>query len=580
MTRARNRAGGPGRYRFLLGVLVLMLVIVAGRLVQIQAIAGPEYSAKAAEQRTRDITLPPSRGSIYDREGEPLAVSMEARTIYATPHAVVDATGTAQALAKILDGDAAQYAKALNKDSGFVYIARKVDMDRATAVQRLELKGIGFLEDSRRTYPSGELACQILGFVGVDDNGLAGIEKQYDTLLAGEAGTLLAERDPFGRIIPGGITEQVEPTAGKNLVLTIDKDIQYEAQVLLTEAVQEWDALSGTAIVMNPRNGEIYAMATVPGFNPNSLSDADPATYRARAITDTYEPGSTVKSLTAAAVVDAGLFGPDSSFKLEPTIKVGGRTISEAHNRPTVNWTLTEIVTNSSNVGAVKLGIALGPKGLYEAFDRFGLTEKTGIDFPGEAQGWLPPVDDWSSSTIATVPFGQGISMTPLQLARALSAIASDGQLPTPHFLMGLPEDPDAQLSWSRIRAISEESAATTREILKAVVTEGTGSNAAVPGYDVAGKTGTAQKARTDGYAGYAKNKYIASFSGFLPAHDPQVLIIVSLDEPSNSIYGGTVAAPTFSKLAAFTVSHLKIPPSSSVVSGSGDQTSTVGSDE
>lgn len=579
MTRARNRTGGPGRYRFLLGVLVVMLLVVAGRLVQIQAIAAADYAERATDQRTRDITLTPRRGSIYDREGEPLAVSMEARTIYATPHAVEDATGTAQALAKILDGDVEQYSKALGKDSGFVYIARKVDMDRAAAVEKLGLKGIGLLEDSRRTYPSGELACQTLGFVGVDDEGLAGIEKHYDTLLAGEAGTLLAERDPFGRIIPGGVTREVNPVNGKNLVLTIDKDIQYEAQVLLTEAVETWNAKSGTAIVMNPQDGEIYAMATVPGFNPNDLSDADSESFRARAITDTYEPGSTVKSLTAAAVVDAGLFGPDSMFKLEPTIKVGGRTIGEAHDRPTVNWSLTEIVTNSSNVGAVKLGVALGPQGLYQAFDRFGLTEKTGVDYPGEAQGWLPPTDDWSSSTIATVPFGQGISMTPLQLARALSAIASDGQLPTPHFLMALPEDVDAELSWPRVRAISEASAAATRDILKAVVTDGTGANAAVPGYEVAGKTGTAQKARTDGYAGYAKNKYVASFSGFLPASDPQVLIIVSLDEPSNSIYGGTVAAPTFSKLAAFTVSHLKIPPSS-VIGRSGDQTSTVGSNE
>lgn len=580
MTRARNRTGGPGRYRFLLGVLVVMLLVVSGRLVQIQAIAAADYAEKATDQRTRDIKLAPRRGSIYDREGEPLAVSMEARTIYATPHAVEDATGTAQVLAKILGGDVEQYSKALGKDSGFVYIARKVDMDRAAAVEKLGLKGIGLLEDSRRTYPSGELACQTLGFVGVDDEGLAGIEKYYDTLLAGEAGTLLAERDPFGRIIPGGVTREVNPVNGNNLVLTIDKDIQYEAQVLLTEAVETWNAKSGTVIVMNPQDGEIYAMATVPGFNPNDLSDVDSESFRARAITDTYEPGSTVKSLTAAAAVDAGLFEPDSMFKLEPTIKVGGRTIGEAHDRPTVNWSLTEIVTNSSNVGAVKLGVALGPQGLYEAFDRFGLTEKTGVDYPGEAQGWLPPTDDWSSSTIATVPFGQGISMTPLQLARALSAIASDGQLPTPHFLMALPEDLDADLSWPRVRAISEASAAATRDILKGVVTDGTGANAAVPGYEVAGKTGTAQKARTDGYAGYAKNKYIASFSGFLPASDPQVLIIVSLDEPSNSIYGGTVAAPTFSKLAAFTVSHLKIPPSSSVISGSGDQTSTVGSNE
>lgn len=578
MSNGRKRRTATGsRFLFLLGSFIFFFVIVAARLVYLQVVIAPAYAERAEEQRMKDIELAPRRGNIYDREGEPLAVSLEARTVYANPRAIEDPVGTAATLAKVLGGDPAEYEAKLRKETGFVYIARKVDVARADVLEDLELTGIGFLDDSRRSYPSGELACQTLGFVGVDDEGLAGLEKYYDDLLAGVPGEILAERDPSLRPIPGGVMKSTEPVDGQNIVLTIDKDIQYFAQVELAAAVEKWGAAGGNVVVMDPQDGEIYAMASVPGFNPNEFGEAEASAYRNRAVTDTYEPGSTLKSLTAAAAIDKGLFEPDSMFSLPPTIKLGGRTIGEAHPRPTVNWSLTDIVTNSSNVGAVKLGLELGPEGLYEYFERFGLTEKTGVDYPGEAQGWLPPTDQWSASSIGTIPFGQGISMTQLQLARALSAIATDGQMPTPHFLLALPDDGSTEMSWPRERAISSETAATMRGVLSAVITEGTGASAAVPGYTVAGKTGTAQKARTDG-RGYAAGKYVGSFSGFIPAEDPQVLIIVSLDEPTNAIYGGVVAAPVFSKLAEFSVSHLKIPPSTVVsteASGTVDSTST-----
>jgi len=555
-------------------VLLVCLLVVAGRLVHLQVFAAPAFAQRAAAQRTRDIVLSPRRGVIYDREGEPLAVSMEARTIYAVPHSVQDVNGTAAALAKVLGGEPAEYEAKLTKDTGFVYIARKVDMERAAAVEALGIEGIGLLEDSRRTYPSGELACQVLGFVGVDDAGLAGVEQYYDDVLAGSPGSLLAERDPHGRPIPGGVMRREDPVHGSGVVLTIDTDIQYQAQVQLAAAVEEWGAASGSVVVMDPRNGEILAMATVPGFDPNAFGQAEESAFRNRPVTDVFEPGSTMKSLTAAAVIDAGIHGPESVFELPPSIEVGGRRIGEAHPRPTVNWTLTDIVTNSSNVGAVKLGMALGPDALYEYLAGFGLTERTGIDYPGETVGYLPEVSQWSGSSIGNIPFGQGVSLTSVQLVRAMAAIANGGELVTPHFLLGLPDDPDATLSWPKERAISEEAAATTREVLKAVVTEGTGGNAAVPGYEVAGKTGTAQKARSDG-RGYESDAYIGSFVGFLPADDPQVLIFVALDEPSNAIYGGTVAAPTFQALAEFCVSHLKIPPSFAGASVDGTATST-----
>ncbi|MCE5191737.1 MAG: penicillin-binding protein 2 [Actinomycetia bacterium] len=551
------------RYVLLLAAFIAVMAAIGGRLIYLQAVAGPAYAQMAHEQRNQEMDVPARRGSIYDREGEPLAVSMEARDVYAVSRSVVDKQAAASAVAGVLGGRAQEYLSKLNKDAPFVYLARKVDVERADTLKKLDLAGIGFQEDARRVYPSNELACQVLGFVGIDDVGLSGIEKYYDTVLAGTPGKVIAEKGPHGIPIPGGVTLQEDAIDGENIVLTIDKDIQYQAHVELQAAVEKWGAKGGSVLVMEPKTGAILAMASTPSFDPNAFSTADQKAFRNRPIVDTYEPGSTIKSLTAAAVIEEKLFTPASMFVLPSTLNVGGRTIHESHPRGQVTWSLTDIVTNSSNVGAVKLGIALGEEGLYSYFSRFGLTEKTGVDFPGEASGWLPPPSQWSASSIGNIPFGQGVSVTPLQLARALGAIANGGELVTPHFLQALPDSPDKTLLWPKKRAISEETAAEMRSVLKAVVTEGTGSGAHVTGYTVAGKTGTAQKARTDGVAGYAKGKYVGSFSGFVPADDPAVLIIVTIDEPSGSIYGGTIAAPTFSRLAAYCMQHLKIPPTS-----------------
>ena len=546
---------------FLLLAFGVLLGIVIVRLLWVQVVEAPRYSALATSQRMKDMELAARRGTIYDREGEPLAVSVDARTVYAAPNTVKDKQGTATALASVLGGDPEDYVTKLSRDSGFVYIARKVDMDTARSLEALKLEGVGFLDDSRRMYPSGELACQVLGFVGLDGTGLAGIEKRYNEVLGGRPGVLLGERDPYGRPIPGGVQKSIDAVDGHDIVLTIDKDIQYHAQVELAAAVKKWAAKSGSVVVMNPQTGEIYAMASTPGYNPNDFSKADPTAFRNRPIADAYEPGSTIKSLTAAAVIDKGLFTPDSKLQLPPTLKVAGRTIHESHPRGAVNWSLTDIVTHSSNVGAVKLGMRLGKKGLYDYFSKFGLTETTGVDFPGEARGWLPQPSQWSDSSIANIPFGQGVSSTPLQLARAMGAIANDGVLVTPHFLLDVPQEPDFKIVWPRHRAISSDAASQTTGVLQRVVTEGTGGEAAVAGYAVAGKTGTAQVALPGG-RGYAKGTYIASFIGYLPADNAQVLIAVKLDEPRNAIYGGTVAAPLFASLGAFSVAHLKIPPS------------------
>jgi cell division protein FtsI (penicillin-binding protein 3) len=561
----KPRSKSPkGRFGTLFLGLALLLMVVAGRLVWLQVVAAPAFAAKAYRQRVQDIALSPKRGAIFDREGQPLAVSYEAKVIFATPHSIRDPKPLASALAATLGGKPADYLGRLTKDTGFVYIARKVPVDEARALdvrlKKEKLKGIGMSDDSARAYPCGDLACQVLGFVGVDDKGLDGLELQYDKLLGGRPGRLITERDANGYPIPGGVQQRVEPVNGRDITLTIDKDIQYEAQVQLAETVKQYNAKSGQVLVMDPRDGSILALASTPTFNPNQYRKADATAIRNKPVTDAYEPGSTMKSMTAASVIDKGLFTPTSRFHLPPTIRVGGRTIHESHGRGAVDWTLTQIVTNSSNVGAVKLGMALGPRGIADYFGRFGLLERTGIDFPGEAKGWMPPPNAWSASTIGNVPFGQGVSVTVLQLGRALSALASGGTIPTPHLLASVPGRTDLVPVWPRRRAISAATAAKMTVVLSDVVTEGTGKAAAVRGYSVAGKTGTAQKPLSHG-RGYAAGKYVASFSGYLPAEDPRVLVIVTIDEPQSAIYGGAVAAPAFSKIAEFSVSHLRIPP-------------------
>ena len=578
----RTRPSGNRRYIVLLVCMVLAFGFIATRLVWIQAVQASELSEKAFLQRLKDVELPPRRGTIYDRDGEPLALSVEAKTIFVSPNQIkrADKALVAKVLADALGGDVATYQSKLDRDSGFEYIARNVEMERVSALKdelkrvsilkKRDIGGVGFLEDYRRLYPSGELACQVLGYVGVE-GGLSGIERQYDEVLGGTPGVVLGERDPQGRPIPGGVQKTIDPTHGADVVLTIDKDIQYRTQIELNKAVKKFSATSGSVIIMNPRNGEIYAMASTPGFNPNNFGKAKASATRNRPVTDTYEPGSTMKCLTASAVVDKGLYKPNSKFSLPPTIRVGGRTIHESHGRGSVRWSLTEIVAHSSNVGTVKLGMKLGKKGLYESLSRFGLTETTGIDYPGETKGWLLPPNQWSASSIGNIPFGQGVSLTPLQLSRAVSGIANEGNMPTPHFLLDLPASKAGEPTWPLKRAISAKAAASVTTMLEKVVTEGTGGSAAVPGYRVAGKTGTAQKARPGG-GGYGGGRYVGSFIGYLPAEDPQVLVCVTMDEPKRGYYGGTVAAPTFSRLAQFSVEHLKIPPATDATEATGSE--------
>lgn len=562
MVSARTRLDArAGRVRALVAIFAVAFLLIALRLVWIQVVEAPALAERARSQRMRDVEVAPRRGTIYDREGEPLAVSVEAKTIYVSPPQVRDSEHAAQALCAVLGGKKKTYLDKLNSSAGFVYIARKVDLEIARELEALDLDGVGFVDDFKRIYPGGDLGSQVLGFVGVDDQGLAGLEKHYDDILAGTPGVMMGERDPYGRPIPGGIQKVIPPEHGRDIILAIDKDVQQEAQSALAKAVKTWGAKSASAVVLDPRNGEILAMASAPGFDANTYGQADADEIRNRPLTDAYEPGSTLKCLTAAAVIEKGLYTPKSKFNLPPTISVGGRTIKEAHGRPAVRWTLSEIVMNSSNVGTVKLGLKLGEKGLYESFEDFGLTETPGTDFPGTTKGWLPPTSQWSASSIGNIPFGQGVSVTPVQLARAIGAIANDGVMTTPHFLLSTPDESDVEPSWPNRRAISTETAQSLNGILVRAVTEGTGSQAAIDGYTVAGKTGTAQKPLPGG-GGYKGGGYVGSFIGYLPAEDPRLLICVTVDQPTRAIYGGVVAGPAFAHIGEFAATHLKIEPS------------------
>jgi cell division protein FtsI (penicillin-binding protein 3) len=546
-----------GRLPFLLLLLSGLLVAMGVRLLWLQGVAAPAYAKLAAEQRVKDMTIAPRRGVVFDRDGEPLAISVEAKTVYAVPGMVEDTSSTALALATVLGGTPADYSKPLGRKGSFAYVARKVDLDRAKRLEVMRIPGIGFLDDSRRTYPSGQLACQILGFVGVDDKGLAGLEHQYDRILGGTPGRVLAERDPYGRIIPGGVMSTVDAVDGHDIVLTIDKDIQYQAQMELAAIVQTSGAQGGSISVMDPRSGEIYAMASWPAFDPNGFRGADPKAFSNRAIVEPFEPGSVIKPFTASGAIDRDIFTPSSRFLLPPTIRVGDRTIGEAHERESVDYSLTEIIANSSNVGAVKLGQALGKQGVFDYFSRFGFLERTGVDYPGETRGYTPEPATWSASSIGNIPFGQGMTATPLQLSRAYAAIAAGGDMPTPHFLLEVPAEATHTV-WARRRAVSAKTAKQMTEVLTQVVVAGTGGSAKVTGYEVAGKTGTAQKVKNGTYKGAG---FVASFVGFLPVGDPRLLIAVVIDEPVNGYYGGVIAAPVFGRLGQFCVNHLKIPP-------------------
>lgn len=553
-----TRAATNRRIGLLAMAFVVLLGIALARAFWLQVVNGDAYAAMAVRQHRETVVVPAARGTIFDRNGEPLAIGEQATTVFANPQQVDRPRDLTLAAAKALDLDpAAVYPQLVDRSRGFVYVGRKVDPLDAEELEELGFAGLGFYSEELRTYPQGPVASQILGYAGLDNKGLEGLERSLEKVLAGKPGSQTIVKDPIGRALD--VVSTSPETPGRNVRLTVDHQIQANAEAVLRETVESYGARAASAIVMDPYTGAVLAMAVAPGFNANRFPTTRADRRRNRAVTDTYEPGSTFKLVTVAAGLEEGIVKPGSSFTLPPSLQVADRVIHESHTRGTERMTVRAIVERSSNIGTITIAQRLGEGRLSHWIDRFGFGQPTGIDFPGESSGFALPLNQWSGSTIGTVPIGHGIAVTPIQMARAYAAIANGGVLVKPHLIERVDGRPVEQKHGRRI--VSRDVSKKMLSMLRGVVVEGTGTEAAIPGYTVAGKTGTAAKIDPDGR--YSSSRYVASFVGLVPATKPRLVIMVMVDEPRGSIYGGVVAAPAFKQIARFNLQHLEVPPDS-----------------
>ena len=549
----------------LLAVLALAMGAIVLRLSVLQVSQARAYRSYALDQRLHTVTLPASRGRVLDRSDEAMAISLPARDVYVDPRYVTEPWDEAQTISRILGLKVRDLVPQLTADTTFVYVARQVDLETAGRLERLHLAGVGFLPSSRRAYPAGPLAPQVLGFVGVDGVGLAGLELEYQSVLAGKPGERTQELDPSGQPIVGGIDAERLPAPGSDLVVTIDRDFQFQVQAALEEAVKANQAQSGTVIVMDPRTGDIYAMATYPWFDPKEFATAKPATWRNRAVTDVFEPGSVNKVITAAATVQERSLPLDELLSVPWKMRVGDFVIHDAHPHGVEQMTLGDVVAQSSNIGAVEVAERLGAPRLATYLSKFGLGQVTGIGFPGESAGMMLPLYLWSDTSLATMAYGQGIAVTPLQMISVYATIANGGVWVRPRLVRGT-VDPQgafhpAAPSPTR-RVVSDATSQMVTRMLAYAVKAGTGTAAQIPGFRVAGKTGTARIPKPTG--GYYADRYFASFMGYLPASDPKVVIAAILDRPT-TVYGGVAAAPLFQQVARYAIERLGIAPGNAV---------------
>jgi cell division protein FtsI (penicillin-binding protein 3) len=523
----------------------------------LQGVRGGALRAEAHSQQVTPVTVPGQRGRVLDRSGRVLASSEDAADVIATPYQVENVGQTALRLHDILGEPTTDLVSKLgNRNSGFEYLARKVDASTAARIKKLDITGVSTVPTSRRLYPQGEMASQVIGAVGTDNQGLTGLEHSENDVLGGANGEQDVVHDALGQPLR---LETVKPASvGEDIQTTIDAAIQGKTEEALSAAAEQYGAKGASAIVMNPNTGEILAMANWPGFDPSDLQDATPDELENRATGFTYEPGSTFKAFTVASALSDHVVTPHSSFYLPPEIHVYDRTIGEAHPRGAVTLTTAQILAQSSNVGAVTIGMKEGATRFSQWINRFGFGRPTGLGFPGEEQGIVPELKDYSGSTMGNLPIGQGLAVTPIQMAAGYSAIANGGILRRPTLIKsigGEPTDEDTDPH----RVISSRVAAQLRRMLEGVLEPGgTASAVSVPGYVLAGKTGTAQKVEN---GTYSDTKYVASFVGFAPAEDPKLLVAVVVDEPEYVHVGGAVAAPVFGQIAAFALPYLGISP-------------------
>jgi cell division protein FtsI/penicillin-binding protein 2 len=536
------------------GFLLCFLVVVC-RAFWLQGVQGAQLASEAISQQTESIPLPSLRGSLLDRRGNALASSEDAATIFAVPPEVTKPVLAAEKLAPILDLPKNKVLSEVTAESTYSVLAHKVDLPTAQRIARLELQGIGQDPDSRRTYPQGEVAAQVIGAVGAENEGLTGLEAGEESVLHGTDGERRIVIDAKGEPIRLETTQAAED--GKDIQLTLDPAIEAKTEEVLAEVGETYAPKGATAIVMDPRSSQVLAMANWPPVDPTDLSSASAEDLMNRATGFTYEPGSTFKAFTVSAALEEKLVTPETSFYLPSQLHVADRIIEDAEARPPVTLTVAQILAESSNVGAVTIGMELGSRRFSKWIDRFGFGRPTGVQFPAEERGIVPKLDEYSGSTIGNLPMGQGLAVTPMQMMAGYEAIANGGILRRPQLIEKVGDETVPEPKGHRV--IDAGVAAQVREMLEGVLAAGgTASEVSVPGYSLAGKTGTAQVAEN---GTYSETKYVASFIGFAPAQDPQLLVSVIVDQPQGDIYGGSVAAPAFGKIAAFALPYLGIAP-------------------
>lgn len=580
---ARRRRAGRPRRRLLaiLTVLCLLFGSVVVRLAQLQIVGGDRYVALGDSQRIRPVELAAARGAVFDRNGAELALSVPQRSAWADPELVVDAEDAAAELAPVLGADPTELEARLGSDARFIYLGRQLPDEVADRVEALELDGVFLLDEPKRFTPSGSLAQSVIGAVDIDNVGASGLERQYDDVLTGDPGQLVLERDPEGRTIPAGDHELTPATPGDDLMLSIDRGLQFEAERLVALQIENMGAKAGTIIVTNPQTGEVLAMANLgrpstdagdgEASDGEASDDADRngvpvPTPDNRAVTVVYEPGSVNKVITMAAALEEGITTPSSVLSVPDNIQIADKRFTDSHPHPVEQWTPTDIMSMSSNVGTIMLGQQLGPERIDSYLQRFGFGQRTGLGFPGESPGILLDPQEWSGTAIGSIPIGQTIAVTAMQMLAAYNVIANGGVYVEPTLVLGTVDEngvADEAPLGERRRVVSEEVANQVRDMMVNVVDVGTGSAAAIDGYQVAGKTGTARKAVAGGgYQDAAGNyRYVTTFAGFVPAEDPQLSIIVVIDEPTSSIFASAASAPVFADLAQYALRSFRIPP-------------------
>ncbi|MDR2106718.1 MAG: penicillin-binding protein 2 [Coriobacteriales bacterium] len=595
-----GRVVGSNREAIIFLAFCLVAAVLIGRLVYLQVVTASTLREEAQSQRTVSEVIPAKRGTIYDRNGNVLAMSIDAVAIYANPKEIVNPQATAAILAEVLGGDINKYHEKLVEDTTFVYILRQADVDQAERLKergvelqneldearaqaketapaqegaeietpKTALFGINYLQDTKRVYPYGSIGGQVIGMVDVDSKGLFGLEHMYDSMLSGSDGKLTTEyslqnneRPRSGQPIPGSMREEIAPVNGKDIIISLDIDLQQYVESELVQMGKERESENGSALVLDGANGEIYAMASLPLFDRNNLTAeaVEQGATTLKAICFSYEPGSIFKPLTAAAVLEEGAMLPEDQLFVPAYRTLSGYTISDSHARPDETMSFRKVIADSSNVGISLIKDKIGDATYAPYLERFGIGLPTHVDFPGESVGSLAPVGEWSDIQAANISFGQGVAVSPLQMASFYGAVVNDGIKCQPHFLTAQPQTPDPSEALGAAEQIMKpETATTLTSMLTSVVTDGTGHAAKIEGYSVAGKTGTAQKASPDG--GYMPDNYIVSFVGFLANSKSKLVCITSMDNPIGA-EGNAPTGPLFASIMQFAANRYMIEP-------------------